>query len=118
MGQKKQSFEHLAGGSNTTAPVRESVAPVDAALMREVGAMLDMPGSFGRVTAYMKNLERDNADLLEALKEYMSQFGQGLEAHGIPLGPAQHKADEKARAAIAKVAGAVAPSQAASSTKK
>ena len=41
--------------------------------------------------------------LVEALLEYMAQFGQGLEAHGIPYGPAQADADKKAREALALV---------------
>ena len=44
-------------------------------------------------------------DLLAALQDYMSQFGQALDAHGIPYGPAQKEADVKARAAIAKARG-------------
>ena len=44
-------------------------------------------------------------ELLEALLEYMSQFGQALEANDIPFGPAQQSADAKARAAIAKAEG-------------
>jgi hypothetical protein len=39
-------------------------------------------------------------ELVEALTYYMSQFGQGLEAHGIPFGPTQVDADEKARTAL------------------
>ena len=41
-------------------------------------------------------------DLLAALKDYMSQFGQALEHYGIPYGEAQLNADANARAAIAK----------------
>lgn len=44
-------------------------------------------------------------DLLDALQEYMAQFGQALEAHRIPFGEAQQKADSLARAAIAKAEG-------------
>lgn len=44
-------------------------------------------------------------ELLDAIKEYMSQFGQALEAHGIPFDPSQSAADAKARAAIAKAEG-------------
>ena len=36
-----------------------------------------------------------------ALEEYMSQFGQALEAHDIPFGPDQKAADAQARAALA-----------------
>jgi hypothetical protein len=42
-----------------------------------------------------------HAALVEALENYMSQFGQALAAHGITLGPEQREADEKARAALA-----------------
>lgn len=42
--------------------------------------------------------ERDG--LRAALEEYMSQFGQALEAYGIPYGPAQKAADVSARAAL------------------
>jgi hypothetical protein len=31
----------------------------------------------------------------------MSQFGQALDAHGIPYGPSQHEADADARKALA-----------------
>lgn len=44
-------------------------------------------------------------ELLAALGFYMSQFGQALEAHGIPFGPEQIAADTQARAAIAKAYG-------------
>lgn len=44
-------------------------------------------------------------ELLDALREYMSQFGQGLDAHGLPYGPSQAEADRKARAVIAKAEG-------------
>jgi hypothetical protein len=37
-----------------------------------------------------------------ALEEYMSAFGQALEAHGIPLQEQQIKADRQAREALAK----------------
>ena len=42
-------------------------------------------------------------ELLAALKDYMSQFGQALELYDIPYGQAQRNADANARAAIAKV---------------
>ncbi len=49
------------------------------------------------------------ADTIEALVsaagEYTSQFGQALEAHGIPYGPAQIAAAERLRATLAKVNG-------------
>lgn len=38
--------------------------------------------------------------LREALENYMAQFGQALEAHGIPFGSAQMEADLQARAAL------------------
>lgn len=41
-------------------------------------------------------------DLLDALKRYMSQFGQALEANGIEFTAAQGAADAAARGAIAK----------------
>jgi hypothetical protein len=40
-------------------------------------------------------------ELLAALKDYMSQFGQALDHYGIPYGQAQRNADANARAAIA-----------------
>ena len=44
-------------------------------------------------------------ELLAALRVYMAEFGQGLEAHGIPFSASQAAADEYARAAIAKAEG-------------
>ena len=38
--------------------------------------------------------------LVQALGNYMSQFGQALEAHGIPFGPAQVVADMEAHAVL------------------
>jgi hypothetical protein len=38
--------------------------------------------------------------LAEALRNYMSAFGQGLEAHGIPMGEQQVEADANARNAL------------------
>lgn len=43
--------------------------------------------------------------LLDALKDYMSQIGQGLDAHGIAFGVSQQAAHDKAIAAIAKAEG-------------
>jgi hypothetical protein len=42
------------------------------------------------------------AELVAALGNYMSQFGQALEAHGIPHGPHQQEAHDQATAALAK----------------
>ena len=39
--------------------------------------------------------------LVSALGNYMSQFGQALDAHGISYGPAQQAADIEARSALA-----------------
>jgi hypothetical protein len=47
--------------------------------------------------------------LVTAAQDYMSQFGQALEAHGIPYGPAQVEADEKLRAALAEAPVASIP---------
>jgi len=44
-------------------------------------------------------------ELLVALENYMSAFGQALEAHGIPFGDQQRAADSEARAALAKAKG-------------
>jgi len=44
-------------------------------------------------------------DLYEALVEYVSAFGQALEAHNIPFGAAQRHSDRKARAALRKARG-------------
>jgi len=44
-------------------------------------------------------------DLLEALRFYMSQFGQDLVLRGIPFDKSQTEADEKARDAIFKATG-------------
>lgn len=41
-------------------------------------------------------------DLVAALHEYMSQFGQALEAYGIAFTDSQKIADAKARAALAR----------------
>lgn len=49
----------------------------------------------------LTSLTEDRDRLREALQFYMSQFGQGLEAHGISYSPAQLEADERARAALA-----------------
>jgi len=38
--------------------------------------------------------------LRQAIGDYMSQFGQGLEAHGIMMGPAQIEADKNLRAVL------------------
>lgn len=38
--------------------------------------------------------------MAEALQRYMAAFGQGLEAHGIPMGEQQRLADEDAREAL------------------
>ena len=43
------------------------------------------------------------AELASDAQFYMSQFGQGLEAHGIAYGPSQREADERLRATLAKV---------------
>jgi hypothetical protein len=43
--------------------------------------------------------------LAEALQDYMSAFGQCLEAHGIPMTEQQTVADTNARAALAAVKG-------------
>jgi len=49
---------------------------------------------------------REAADeLLVALENYMSAFGQALEAHGIPFNDQQRAADSRARAALAKAKG-------------
>ena len=44
-------------------------------------------------------------DLLEALQEYMSAFGQALEANDITFNLQQQDADAMARAALAKARG-------------
>jgi hypothetical protein len=43
------------------------------------------------------------SELVEAAQEYMSQFGQALDCHGIPYGPHQQAADIRLRTALAKV---------------
>ncbi len=56
--------------------------------------------------AFVKNHEANARlcaaapDLFEALKGYMSQFGQALDAHGIAWSDAQIQADRAARSAI------------------
>lgn len=44
--------------------------------------------------------QAENAKLREALGNYMAQFGQALEAHGLTYGEAQIKADADARKAL------------------
>lgn len=51
---------------------------------------------------FARSLERSNAELLEAIGDYMSQFGQALNAYGVPFQDAQIAADVRLRAAIAK----------------
>lgn len=46
------------------------------------------------------SLRQHCAALADALRDYMSQFGQGLAAHGIEHGPAQKDADGRARTAL------------------
>jgi hypothetical protein len=46
-------------------------------------------------------LTRERDALRSALAGYMSQFGQALDAHGIPYGPSQQEADADARKALA-----------------
>ena len=50
---------------------------------------------YGQLVGRVKELE-------EALREYMSAFGQALEAHGIQFAQQQVIADELARAALSK----------------
>jgi hypothetical protein len=69
-------------------------------------------GNLGTQTKKIIDMcESDRAPLLsvlrqcvEALSDYMAQFGQGLEAHDISFGPAQKSVDEKARAALSAAA--------------
>lgn len=42
-------------------------------------------------------------ELAEALEQYMSQFGQALEAHGIEFSPKQREVDEAARNVLSRV---------------
>lgn len=51
------------------------------------------------------NLIAAAPELLAALREYRSQFGQALECNGIPYGQAQLNADIMAQEAIAKATG-------------
>lgn len=49
----------------------------------------------------VRKLRAENEALRKALENYMSQFGQALEANGIAYGPAQQAADDDARTALA-----------------
>ena len=53
-----------------------------------------------RLSSVCRELTEQRDRLAEALKDYMSAFGQGLEAHGIPMGEQQVEADANARKAI------------------
>lgn len=39
-------------------------------------------------------------ELIAAAQDYMSQIGQGYEAHGLPFGPSQQESDARLRAAL------------------
>lgn len=71
-----------------------------------IGGRLDyVEARIEAATAPMSGLS-EVAELVEAAKDYMSQFGQGYEACGIPFGPAQKEADERIRAALRRLASA------------
>lgn len=68
----------------------------DARLIAEAGTVRHETGLSPRqLVGRVKELE-------EALREYMSAFGQALEAHGIQFAQQQVIADELARAALSK----------------
>lgn len=48
-------------------------------------------------------------DIAEAARYYMSQIGQGYEAHKLPMGPTQIEADRRLRAALAALGPLPAP---------
>jgi len=48
-------------------------------------------------------LEAEKAELVEAVSQYMAQFGQALDANGIAYGDAQTSADARLRATLAKL---------------
>lgn len=48
----------------------------------------------------LRERQREVAELREAAQDYMSAFGQALEACGIPFGEQQRRADERIRAAL------------------
>ena len=52
---------------------------------------------------FARKLETDRAELVEALMNFMSQFAQALDAHEIPYGEEQDKADKQARALLARL---------------
>ena len=47
----------------------------DALLLKEIGYVLDHPGTLGRVGAYLKRLESDRAVLVKALEALVSMCG-------------------------------------------
>lgn len=88
----------LKWNNHTICRLYDDVTPEDSVTL---GAWLE-PLDNAKANA---NLISAAPDLRAALLYYMSQFGQALEAHGIPYGPAQIAADAQARAAIAKADG-------------
>ncbi len=54
----------------------------------------------GAYRGTIEKLRAENEALRKALENYMSQFGQALDANGIAYGPAQQAADADARAAL------------------
>ncbi len=100
----------------TTMPELTTVPPGDELIAEAVERLQEYSErpkcSHGKVAApFIKLLlarlasaarEREAAaKLVEATQAYMSQFGQALEANGIPYGPAQQEADANVRAALA-----------------
>lgn len=65
------------------------------AFWKQIGYMIDHPGSFGEVTSYFKKIEADRTNLLEAAEEALEELYR--------VSPS--RASPKLRAAIAKAKG-------------
>jgi len=85
-----------AVGVDPSLPHWDGPQRANASLIAEAGTVRHETGLSPRqLVGRVKELE-------EALREYMSAFGQALEAHGIQFAQQQVIADELARAALSK----------------
>jgi len=84
-----------AGGDELIAKARKLAGEIDPLLVGGKDATL-LLNLAARIEALTAEVERKDA----ALQFYMSQFGQALEAHGIPFTEAQKAAHEQASAAL------------------
>lgn len=91
-----------AVGVDPSLPHWDGPQRANARLIAEAGTVHHETGlTPSQLVGRVKELE-------EALREYMSAFGQALEAHGIQFAQQQVIADELARAALSKLPNTVA----------